>query len=73
MEDNKKIDLKTVKGILSTEVSMDDVFNLICETMTREQIFHLIKLLDEAECDWDFTEDLFNYFKAEMEKKVREV
>ena len=53
---------------LNSSVDTDDLIGVLVEQLTREQLFTLIKDIDLTVADWDFTDDLVDYFNAEKLK-----
>lgn len=53
---------------LHVDVNLEDIMHQLsfCD---HEDIFNFIKALDLQVADWDFTEELYDYFADQMYKK----
>ena len=56
---------------ISAEISKEKLAEVISSNW--DDALDIIKQIDTEMADWDFTEQMFNYFKEEMEKKGRGV
>jgi hypothetical protein len=54
---------------LDFEITVEELANQISQSCNREEISELIQELDRLEADYEFTEELRNYFVAEIAKE----
>jgi len=53
-------------------INISDLVRSLCIKNNEQEITDLIKEIDIEMGDWNFTEDLYNYFKNELQKKELE-
>jgi hypothetical protein len=57
---------------MESNIDVGSFVRSLCIKNNEQEIINLIKEIDIEMSDWNFTEDLYNYFKNELQKKELE-
>lgn len=59
--------IKTLR--IPIEVDVQDLVEQLSRDLDHADLLELIKMIDKAQADYDFTEELRDYFVSEIEKE----
>jgi hypothetical protein len=54
------------------EITIIELVRTLVSNLEDHQLLELIKEIDNEKSDWDFTIDIFKYFKSELIERLKE-